>query len=352
MGVGGLFVSSRPMNKETTQIVKRLLASPQKIVVVGHKNPDGDAVGSCLGLSFFLNRLGHRADVIMPNDFPDFLKWLPGVDDIIIHEKEQDRSIKTITEASVIFTLDFNSLDRIGDMQQFLEDSDANFVMIDHHQQPADYAIATYSDVSMSSTSEMVYHFMEAMDELGALCMEVSTQLYTGIMTDTGSFRFSSTTATTHRVVAHLIEMGADSAKIHQNVYDTNSPDRMKLLGVALNNLHILKEYNTAYITLTQNELDTNNFKKGDTEGFVNYALSVQGVEFAVIFIENKQENIVKISFRSKNNFSVNDFARNHYNGGGHINAAGGKSSQSLNKTITEFISILPRYKDELTHAS
>jgi phosphoesterase RecJ-like protein len=339
-------------SKETAQIVKKLLASPQKIVVVGHKNPDGDAVGSCLGLSFFLNRLGHKADVIMPNDFPDFLKWLPGVENIIIHEKEQGKSLETLQQASVIFTLDFNSLDRVGDMQQFLEDCDANFVMIDHHQQPDDYAVATYSDVSMSSTSEMVYHFMDALDELGALCLEVSTQLYTGIMTDTGSFRFSSTTATTHRVVAHLIEMGADSAKIHQNVYDTNSPDRMKLLGVALKNLHILTEFNTAYITITQKELDSCNFKKGDTEGFVNYALSVKNVVFAVIFIENKQENIVKISFRSKGNFSVNDFARNHYNGGGHINAAGGKSSHSLNKTVTEFISTLPRYKEELTHAS
>ena len=170
-------------------------------------------------------------------------------------------------------------------------------------------------------------------------------------MTDTGSFRFSSTSPTTHRVAAKLIEAGAESAIINQNVYDTNSPDRMKLLGVALNNLHIMPEFCTAYITLTQKELDDNNFKKGDTEGFVNYALSVKGVVFAAILIENKQESIVKISLRSKGTFSVNDFARNHYSGGGHINAAGGKSSQDLNKTINEFISILPRYKNELTHA-
>jgi phosphoesterase RecJ-like protein len=239
----------------------------------------------------------------------------------------------------------------VGELQPFLEQSDAKFVMIDHHQQPADYAEATYSDVKMSSTSQMVFHFMESLGELRQLDEAISTQLYTGIMTDTGSFRFSSTTATTHRVVAQLIEAGANGSKIHQNVYDTNSPDRMKLLGVALKNLHILEEYNTAYITLTQKELDAHNFKKGDTEGFVNYALSVKGVVFAAIFIENKQENIVKISFRSKDQFSVNDFARNHYNGGGHINAAGGKSSQSLNKTVNEFISILSRYKNELSYA-
>ncbi len=340
------------MNKETTQIVKELLASPQKIVIVGHKNPDGDAVGSCLGLSFFLKSLGHSTTVIMPNDFPDFLKWLPGVDDIIIHERETNKSIAQIKDADIIFTLDFNSLDRIGEMQNVLEESTSKFVMIDHHQQPSDYAVATYSDVKMSSTSEMVFHFMDALGNSEKLSKEIAINLYTGIMTDTGSFRFSSTSPTTHRVAAKLIEAGAESAVINQNIYDTNSPERMKLLGVALSNLVILPELHTAYITMTQKELDNHNFKKGDTEGFVNYALSVKGIVFAAIFIENKQESIVKISFRSKDDFSVNDFARNHYSGGGHINAAGGKSSQSLNKTISEFISILPRYKNELTHAS
>lgn len=339
------------MNKETTTLVRKLLASPQQIVIIGHKNPDGDAIGSSLGLSFFLKKLGHQTTVMMPNDFPDFLKWLPGVAEIVIYEKEQENSRNLISVASVIFTLDFNSLDRVGEMQPYLEQTDAKFIMIDHHQQPADYSVATYSDVQMSSTSQMVFHFMEALGELQMLDETISTQLYTGIMTDTGSFRFASTTATTHRVVAQLIEAGANGATIHQNVYDTNSPDRMKLLGVALNNLHILEEFNTAYITLTQSELDCHNSKKGDTEGFVNYALAVKGIVFAAIFIENKQENIVKISLRSKGNFSVNDFARNHYHGGGHINAAGGKSSQSLSRTVNEFISILSRYKNELTYA-
>lgn len=340
------------MNKDTTEAVQKLLASPQKVVIVGHKNPDGDAVGSCLGLSFFLKILGHTTTVIMPNDFPDFLKWLPGCDEIIIYEKEVQKTSEIFDNADLIFTLDFNSLDRVGsELQAILEKTTAKFVMIDHHQQPADYAVATYSDVKMSSTSEMVYHFMDALGQTEKLSKEIAVNLYTGIMTDTGSFRFSSTSPTTHRVAAKLIEAGAESAIINQNVYDTNSPERMKLLGVALNNLVILPEMHTAYITLTQKELDDHNFKKGDTEGFVNYALSVKGVVFAVIFIENKQENLVKISFRSKGNFSVNDFARNYYSGGGHINAAGGKSSQDLNKTISEFISILPRYKNELTDA-
>lgn len=340
------------MNEKTIQVVKNLLDSPQKIVIIGHKNPDGDAIGSSLGLSFFLKNLGHKTQVVMPNDFPDFLKWLPGVDEIIVHEKETEKSTQYIEDADIIFTLDFNSLERVGDLQYVLEKSNAKFVMIDHHQQPADYAVATYSDVGMSSTCEMVFHFMDALGQTDKLTKEIAINLYTGIMTDTGSFRYPSTTPTTHRVIARLIEAGADSATIHQNIYDTNSMERMKLLGHALNNLHVLMDYRTAYITLTQKDLDEHNFKKGDTEGFVNYALSIQGVIFAVIFIENKQENIVKMSFRSKGEFSVNDFAREHYNGGGHINAAGGRSSQSLNETVTEFISILSRYKNELTHAS
>lgn len=337
------------MNSEITALIKKLLDFPQSIVIVGHKNPDGDAVGSCLAMFFFLKELGHNATVIVPNDFPDFLKWLPGSETMVIYEKDVEKSLSLISEADLIFTLDFNSLGRIGNMQEPLENSNAKFVMIDHHQQPDDYAVATYSDTSMSSTCEMVYNFIKGLDRLDVLNVEIATNLYTGIITDTGSFRFSSTSPETHRVAAHLLECGANNAVIHQNIYDTNSPDRMKLLGVALNNLKILPEYHTAYISLTQKELDANNFKKGDTEGFVNYALSIKGIVFAVIFIENKQEKIVKMSLRSKGDFSVNDVARTHYEGGGHINAAGGRSSHSLNKTISEFISILPAYKRALS---
>tara|TARA_R110002110_G_scaffold368216_6_gene578031 strand:- start:7347 stop:8363 length:1017 start_codon:yes stop_codon:yes gene_type:complete len=337
------------MNSEITTTVNKLLNGRKNIVIVGHKNPDGDAVGSCLGLYFFLKELGHNPTVIVPNDFPDFLKWLPGSETITIYEKSVDHSLALISDADLIFTLDFNSLGRIGAMQTPLENSSASFVMIDHHQQPEDYALATYSDTTMSSTCEMVYVFIESLQGLHLLDSKIATNLYTGIMTDTGSFRFPSTSPSTHRRIAELMEAGADNAIIHQNIYDTNSPDRMKLLGLALKNLVILREYNTAYISIKQRDLDDNNFKKGDTEGFVNYALSIKGIVFAVIFIENKQESIVKMSLRSKGDFSVNDVARTHYNGGGHINAAGGRSSHSLNKTISEFISILPAYKIALS---
>lgn len=340
------------MNSTNIRNTINLLQGNKTIVIVGHKNPDGDAVGSCLALSLFLINRRHNVTVIMPNDFPDFLKWLPSCDTIINFEKHPEEVTKAIEDADLIFTLDFNALNRTGALESVLENASAKFIMIDHHQQPDDYAIVTYSDVSMSSTCEMVYHFIEKLRGKNEITPEIATNIYTGIMTDTGSFRFPVTSATTHRVIAHLIECGANNSDIHQSIYDTNSPERLKLLGVALKNMTILPEYRTAYITLSQDELDAHSFKKGDTEGFVNYSLSIKGIIFAVIFIENKQESITKISFRSKGSFSVNEFARNHYHGGGHTNAAGGKSDTTLSETVSEFISILPHYKNALNHVS
>ncbi|MGA9325147.1 MAG: DHH family phosphoesterase, partial [Salegentibacter sp.] len=226
---------------------------------------------------------------------------------------------------------------------------EAVFIMIDHHQEPAEYADYTYSDATMSSTCEMVYHFIEKLHGLHNISPDIATCLYAGIMTDTGSFRFSSTSSLTHRVVADLIDKGADNARIHNNIFDTNSESRLQLLGVALNNLKVNQLFRTAYITLSQEELDSHNFRKGDTEGFVNYGLSLEGIIFAVIFIEHKADGIVKISFRSKGDFSVNDFARQHFEGGGHINAAGGKCELSLNDTVVKFNRLLPEYKEELS---
>jgi phosphoesterase RecJ-like protein len=273
------------MNPDQISALKGLLKTPKNIVVVGHKNPDGDAIGSCLGLANFLRKKGHQVITLMPNDFPKFLQWIPEADEITIYEQEVKISEKIIDQADIIFTLDFNELNRTGDLQGLLENATADFILIDHHQQPGNYATVTYSDVLICSTSQMVYHFIEALNGLDLLNTEIATQLYVGIMTDTGSFRYPSTTATTHRVIANLIESGAKNSEIHQNIFDTNSPDRLKLLGVALKNLIILPKYNTAYITLSQSELSEHNFKKGDTEGFVNYALSMIGVVFAAIFI-------------------------------------------------------------------
>jgi len=324
------------------------LSKANNIVIVPHKGPDGDAMGSTLALMHFLKDKGHNANVIAPNEYPNFLKWLPGNDQVIIYEESKKLADDIIEKAEIIFTLDFNDLSRCGDMQQALEASEATFIMIDHHQEPANYADYTYSDTSMSSTCEMVYHFIERLRAKNKITPEIASCLYTGIMTDTGSFRFSSTTPNTHRVVADLIEKGAENSKIHQDVFDTNSESRLQLLGKALQNLKVNRQFRTAYITISQKELDAHNFKKGDTEGFVNYGLSLDGIVFAAIFIENKQEGIIKISFRSKGDFSVNTFARAHFNGGGHNNAAGGRSEMSMNDTIVEFNKLLPEYKEQL----
>lgn len=232
-------------------------------------------------------------------------------------------------------------------MQNTLEGYENDFALIDHHQQPDDFTYM-FSDVEMCSTCQMVYHFIEKMGDVDLIDAAIATCLYTGIMTDTGSFRFRSTTSLTHKVIANLIDKGAENDRIHSNVYDSSSYGRLQLLGQALQNLKVLPEYKTAYITITEAEKAANNFKKGDTEGVVNYALSVAGIVMAAIFIEDKEQNLIKISFRSKGSFSVNQFSRENFSGGGHDNAAGGKSLLSMAETVEKFISLLPENKEKL----
>ena len=327
-----------------------LIASAKNIVIVPHKGPDGDAIGSSLGLYHFLKKKNNKnVKVISPNDYPDFLKWLPATEEILIFEQQEETCRKIIADADLIFTLDFNGLKRSGDMKTVLEEAGhADFIMIDHHPMPDSYARVTFSDTSMSSTCQMIYTFIKELNGLAEINKDIATCLYAGIMTDTGSFRFKSTTSDTHRAIADLIDKGADGASIHQKIYDTSTENRIQLLGVALQNLRVNHELKTAYITLTQKELDAHGFQKGDTEGFVNYGLTLEGIIFAAIFIEHKAEGIIKISFRSKGDFSVNEFARAHFEGGGHENAAGGKSHLSMSKTIEKFNKLLLEYKEDL----
>lgn len=336
------------MNLEHLNALKKLLLSPKKIAIIPHKNPDGDAIGSTLALWHYLSNNGHSATIVAPNDFPKFLKWMPGAQQILNFERENSQSKTVINEADIVFTLDFNHLGRVGQMSEILESAQATFVMVDHHQEPSDYASIMYSDVSMSSTCEMVYVLINQLGDENSITPDMANCIYTGIMTDTGSFKFAATTSNTHRVVADLMDKGAEGTEIHHRIYDTNSPSRLHLLGCALKNMVILNEYATAYITLSQEELDKYNYQKGDTEGFVNYGLTLDGIKFAVIFIENKEEGIFKISFRSVGDFSVNDFARKHFNGGGHTNAAGGRSEDNIADTIAKFTALLPLYKNQL----
>ena len=328
--------------------LKRFLEKPRNIVIVGHRNPDGDAMGSTLALKHYLGKKGHDCTVVVPNDSPDFLHWLPGSETTYRFDWQNSQSHRVISNSDIIFLLDFNALHRVGsDMEKTLEKYPNDFAMIDHHQQPDDVKYM-YSDVTICSTCQMVYQFIEMNNDLDLIDVDIATCLYTGIMTDTGSFRFRSTTSATHRIIADLIDKGAENDRIHNNVYDANSYNRLLLLGQALSNLQILPSYKTAFITLTDEEKKRFDFQKGDTEGVVNYALSLKGIIFAAIFIEDKEQKIIKISFRSKGDFSVNKFSRNHFSGGGHDNAAGGKSEESMEKTITNFTNLLSEYQSDL----
>jgi len=328
--------------------LKSFLEKPRNIVIIGHRNPDGDAMGSTLALKHYLAKKGHETTVVVPNEYPEFLHWLPGSDTTFRFDWQNTQSQKAINASDLIFLLDFNALHRVGaDMQNTLEKYPNDFAMIDHHQQPDDMKYM-FSDVEICSTSQMVYQFIEMNNDLDLIDADIATCMYTGIMTDTGSFRFRSTTSRTHRIIADLIDKGAQNDRIHNNVYDANSYNRLLLLGKALSNLQILPSYKTAFITLTDEEKKRFDFQKGDTEGIVNYALSLKGIIFAAIFIEDEEQGIIKISFRSKGNFSVNQFSRNHFEGGGHDNAAGGKSDLPLAETITKFTRLVTTYKSQL----
>lgn len=336
------------MNGNDIKAIKTLLASPKNIVIIPHRNPDGDAIGSSLALYHYLNQYQHHVSVIAPNDYPAFLKWMPGEEEIIRFDAHQEYARQKIKDAAIIFTLDFNALNRVEDMKPDLEASGAVFIMIDHHQEPDDYAVYTYSQPGMSSTCEMIYNFIAFLDNPGRITPEIATCIYTGIMTDTGSFRFPTTTSTTHRIIADLIDSGAQHSEIHNAIFDTNSPDKFRLLGCALKNVVVIEDANTAYITLSRRELERYDYKKGDTEGFVNYGLALKGIKFAAIFIQKPRENHIRISLRSKGDFPVNEIAKVYFSGGGHINAAGGKSNLSLEETVEKFKAIVAHYKNRI----
>jgi phosphoesterase RecJ-like protein len=333
------------MKIQDIQAIQLLLSTPKKIAIIPHRGPDGDAMGSTLGLYHFLLKNNHYPVVISPNEFPDFLSWMPGSETVKIYEKDKENCTILLEEAELVFTLDFNALHRTGEMEHALAKLKAPFIMIDHHQKPDDYATFTYSDTSFGSTCEMIYNFILFLGKKEAIDKTIGTCIYTGILTDSGSFRFPKTTGTTHRIIAELIDLGVENTEIPNLLFDNSSFGRLQLLGRALQNMKVLPDHQTAYTTLTQNELNSFDYVKGDTEGIVNYGLSIKGIVFTAIFIENKDEKIIKISFRSQGDFDVNQFARDHFNGGGHRNAAGGKSEVSMEETIRKFENLVTTLK-------
>jgi len=326
-----------------------LLRNPvKKIALVVHPNPDGDALGSALGLSRLMENIGHHCLVISPDDYPDFLKWLPGATRICLLNQALNGAIDFLKNADMIFVLDCNELSRINLLIEAFTSSDAYKILIDHHPGPELQVDCILSDTSVSSTAELICRFIEEAGFHNAMDAEVATCLFTGIMTDTGCFSYNSSKRKTYETVAALLDYGFDKDAVYYKVYDNFSAERMRLLGFSLNvKMEIIPGYCVALISLTRDELLRHQFQTGDTEGFVNYPLSIKGIRFSALFME--KENHIKISFRSKGNFSVNDFSRKYFNGGGHVNASGGESYASLEETVSRFKSILPAYRDQLS---
>ena len=321
--------------------INQLLVPENKIVIITHYNPDGDAIGSALGLRHYLVARGLEAEVVVPNDFPKFLKWMPDAKKVTVAEYKRKKAWDLFNEADVLFILDFNAAHRSGNLvSQMIEKSPAKKILIDHHQMPDQFDYV-YSDTNVPATCQMVYHFIEANHHQDLVNLSIAECLYTGIMTDTGGFRFRSTSSSTHRIIADLIDKGADPSIISSNTWDTNTVSRLQLLALVLGRIEVVENGKVAILYLTREELKMYGFEKGDTEGFVNYGLSIGGTEVSVFFMEDLFEDFIKISFRSKGDVDMNQFSRKYFNGGGHINASGGKYVKSMEDTIIDFKAVV-----------
>lgn len=313
------------------------LLQPRKIVITMHQKPDPDAMGSSLGLFHYLKKLGHEVNVISPTNWADFLKWMPGCEQVIDFESNREEAIANLRNTDWLFCLDFNHLGRTRNMEGAIMELNCKKILIDHHREPQtdffDYGI---SDITKSSTAEMVYDFI--IDSGGEVKLDrnIAISLYAGVMSDTGSFRFSSTTASVHMMVAKLKAFEIEHPKIHTAIYDNFLENRLRFIGHVLSNrLEVFYEYNTALITIPKNDILKFHIKTGDTEGLVNYPLSIQGIEMAALLIDRDEER--KWSFRSKETFDCNTFARRYFQGGGHYNAAGGGNKLSLEENVNIF---------------
>lgn len=333
----------------TTEAIKEVLAQPKHIVVTTHHKPDGDALGSSLALYEWLRAKGHDVQVIVPSDFPKFLDWMPNRDDVRIYLSNKVKNDHAIDRADVIFCLDFNGLSRINVMEEPVRNAKGIKVMIDHHLEPEGFDDYRHWDSHAAATAQMVYDFIvNVMQDHQSITPSIATNLYTGIMTDTGSFRYSSTTAEIHLMIADLIRRGAVNWQIHEHIYNSNTKTRLNFLGhCLLNRLEVLEEYNTALFSISRSDLARFGINTGDTEGLVNYALSITGTRLAALIVDRTEQ--VKLSLRSIGGFPCNEICKKYFNGGGHRNAAGGNSNDTLEAVVAKFKSILPVYKDLLT---
>ena len=333
------------MNDNILKSVTKLFSEKRNIIFIPHSSPDADALGSCLALyHFFKSKNG--VNIISPNEYTEILNFLPGSENILNFERDKEKCEDIINKGDVIFTLDFNSLGRARNLSSLISKSSATTIMIDHHENPDNYADITISNSKMSSTCEMVYDFICSIDK-SKIDNKIATCIYTGIVADTGSFRFPSTTSKTLMVGSKLIDHGVNVTEIFEKLHNNFQFNRLKLLGSTINNFKRIEGLPVVYTSITDNDQKVNNFKKGDSEGFVNFGLSVADILCSVLFIEKKDEGLIKISFRSKGDFKVNIFASKYFNGGGHKHASGGISRLSLKETEKKFIKDIKKYIKE-----
>ncbi|WP_185866159.1 DHH family phosphoesterase [Blattabacterium cuenoti] len=320
----------------------------KKIVLLPHNNPDGDALGSSLALFFYLRKLRHDVDLISPTEYSEFFQWLPGTENILVFsEKTKSLVKKKIVNSDYVFFVDFNNLSRIKNLREFILYSKAKKILIDHHPFPFRFDFM-FSDPTVSATSILVFRFISEMNHLDKIDKEIATCLYIGLMTDTGFFRFPSVTSETHFIAGKLIEKGIDIEEIYGHLQEKYNENKLKLLSKALKKLKVIKKYRTAYTSINASDLNFYSYKQGDTEGIISYGLGIKNIIFSVFFFEEKEKYPIKISFRSKGNFDVNLFARKHFGGGGHKNAAGGILEKSLSESIEYFLNIIPNYHRNL----
>lgn len=328
--------------------LKSLLSIPKDIVITSHRNPDGDAIGSSLAMYHYLNEFGHTVRVIFPSEYPDFVAWMSDAEKITIYDIEPERSEELVQKADIIFCLDYNSLDRIDKLGEVIATlKDTQIVMIDHHLFPDIQADFQISEPSASSTCELIYDFIAMMGDRDKINVTIAECIFTGILTDTGSFKYS-TSPKLFKIVSHLLELGVDDYKLNDLIFNSLEEKHLRLLGHCLKNrMEIIPEYKTGIIWLNRNDYEQFDIQRGDTEGIVNYLLKLKDIKIAAFITE--QPTIVKLSLRSKGDISVQEIARKHFKGGGHKNASGGSSYSTLKGTINKLKQILPQYKEMIS---
>ena len=340
---------SKVISQANIDHVEKWFERADKIVIVSHVSPDGDAIGSSLGLWHFLNTQDKTAHVIVPNAFPDFLKWMPGAKEIIQYNRYKEFADKLIMEADVICCLDFNVLSRIDEMEEIVRVSPGRKMMVDHHLYPGDFARIVISHPQISSTSELVFRLICQLGNFSDITKEAAECIYTGMMTDTGGFTYNSNDREIYLIIGELLSKGIDKDEIYRNVFNTHSEGRLRLMGYVLyEKMQVFPLFNSALITLSREEQQKFQYKKGDTEGFVNMPLSMKDICFSVFLREDTEKDMIKVSLRSVGTFPCNQVAAEFFNGGGHLNASGGEFYGPMEEAVALFKQALVKNEDLL----